>query len=81
MSRLWVVGEMFTIDKCYAWSKRFECPTNKLRQFVITQGGKRNEILWYPYLIDSGPYRIVVNIPDKIRLRRWKPKYAQPSDK
>lgn len=70
--KIYKLGQIVTFDKVWAWSNLYLRPVGRLRQFVITKEGKRNEITWYPQLIDSGRYRTVVSIPDKLKIRECK---------
>lgn len=70
--KVYRIGQIIMFDKVWAWNNRLERPSGRLRQFVITKAGTRKEINWYPYLIDSGRYRTVVSIPDKLRIRKCK---------
>ena len=72
------VGDVLTFQGATAWNKRLSRPSGHYRDVIVTKAGNfitRNGKLVidiYPELIDNGPYRTIVKMPKKIRLREWK---------
>jgi hypothetical protein len=76
------IGDVLTFRGVIAWDRRLDKSTKRWREVVVTKSGNfLSNIAIYPELKDTGPYRTVVKMPKKLRIREHKKSpNTSPSD-
>ena len=65
------VGDILTFKSCMAIDRRTKLPTKRWREVVVTKSGNFiAKIGIYPPLMDDGPYRTIVKLPKKLRIKK-----------